>query len=102
LTLTIEGDYDFDTNKLIPKPDPNHPTKKPTTSIFAFSETTWESRAELYEKGILKLKEKDWINIMNAAAEYSNVISPISKGKKRAVTEEESELTWESEAEADG
>jgi hypothetical protein len=54
----------------------------------------------LYGKGISKLKEKDWKNIMRAAAEYSNVVktSTASKGKNRAaVTEEDLELTWDSE-----
>ena len=61
LTLTTNNDYDFVTNKLIPKHDPNHPMGKLTTSMFAFSEAAWESRAKFYlEKGISKLKEKDW------------------------------------------
>ena len=100
MTLTIDGDYDFDTNKLVPKPDPSHPKKRLTTSMFAFSETAWQARVELYGKGISKLKEKDWKNIMRAAAEYSNVVktSTTSKGKNRAaVTEEDLELTWDSE-----
>jgi len=104
LSLTIDNDYDFVTNKLVPKPDPSHPTKKPTTTMFAFSETVWEPRAEFYlEKGISKLKEKDWENIMNAAANYSNILkAPMSKGKQHAPapTEEELELAWD-EDEAD-
>ena len=87
-------------NKLVPKPDPSHPKKRLTTSMFAFSETAWQARVELYGKGISKLKEKDWKNIMRAAAEYSNVVktSTTSKGKNHAaVTEEDLELTWDSE-----
>ena len=101
--MTIEGSYDFNVNKLIPKPDQNHPTKKPTTNMFAFSETVWEPRVQFYLMGLLKLKEKDWTNILNAAAEYSNhiiKISPTSKGKKCALaTEEELDFNWDSESE---
>lgn len=100
MTLTIDGDYDFDMNKLVPKPDPSHQKKKFTTSMFVFSETAWQARVELYGKAILKLKEKDWKNIMSAVAEYSNVVktSTTSKGKNHAaVTEEDLELTWDSE-----
>ena len=103
LLLTVDNDYDFVTNKLVPKPDPSHPTRKPTMTMLAFSETIWEPRAEFYlEKGVSKLKEKDWENVMKAAASYSNVIkAPLSsKGKQRApaVMEEELELTWDSES----
>ena len=97
----MNDDYDFDTNKLIPKADPSHPTQKLTTSIFAFSETTWEPRAEFYlEKSIAKLKEKEWEKIMDAASEYSTIIKgKPSKGKgtvKSRVqpTEEEHELEY--------
>ncbi len=92
--------YNFIANKLVPKPDPNHARVKLTTGMFAFSEATWEPRANFYlEKGILKLKEKDWSNIMKAAAEYSSVIKLLEKpspSKKRHVspTEEEMELAW--------
>ena len=101
--LTIENDYDFVKNKLVPKPDPGHPMKKPTTSMFAFSETVWEPRAEFYlEKGVSKLKDKDWENILKAAANFSNVIKApaTSKGKERvpAMAEEELELAWDSES----
>jgi hypothetical protein len=38
--------------------------------MFAFSENFWKGRVEFYlEKGISKLKEKDWKHIMKAAAE---------------------------------
>lgn len=101
LELTINNDYDFDAGKLIPKPDPNHAKQKLTTSMFAFSEAIWEPRAEFYlEKSILELKDKEWKKIMDAAAEYSNVIKkPSSKGKGRAcvkTTEEELELEYDS------
>lgn len=104
LELTVANDYNFETNKLIPKPDPNHPTQKLSTGVFAFSETTWEPRVEFYlEKSIVKLKDKEWEAIMDAAAEYSNVIqmkqAPSSKGKARSrvqVTEEELELEYDS------
>ena len=98
LTLTVDGNYDFVVNKLVAKPDPNHSSKKATTGMFAFSETVWEPRVAFYlEKGISKLKEKDWGNIMKAA-DYSNGI--LLKGKQRAaVTQEELELLWDSESE---
>ena len=110
LELSLHNDYDFETNKLIPKPDPNHPMQKPTTSMFAFSEATWEPRAEFYlEKSISMLKDKEWKNIMDAAAEYSNVIKVMqfpSKGKGKArsrveVTEEEQELEYDSDSDSD-
>jgi hypothetical protein len=104
----MNDDYDFDTNKLIPKADPGHPTQKPTTSMFAFSETTWEPRAELYlEKSIAKLKEKEWERIMDAAGEYSNIIKgKPSKGKEKVKskvqpTEEERELEYDSDSASD-
>src|SRR6266545_8112471 len=76
LTLCIHGDYDFVTNKLVLKPDLSHPTKRLSTNMFAFSEGSWKSRVEFYlEKGISKLKEKDWTNIMKGAAEHSAFIS---------------------------
>ena len=103
----MNGDYNFDTNKLIPKADPSHPTQKLTTSMFAFSETTWEPRAEFYlEKSIAKLKEKEWEKIMDAASEYSNVIKAKSELKKAhgkgkriiQLTEEELELEYDSDS----
>ncbi len=100
LLLTIDDDYDYETGKLIPKADPNHPTKKPTTSMFAFSETVWELRAALYLKNILTLREKEWEKIMTAAMEYSK-IPPSSKGKGRATnvkTEDELQLTWDTDS----
>jgi hypothetical protein len=109
LELTINNHYDFDANKLIPKPDPSHPKRKLTTSMFAFSETTWEPRVQFYlEKSISKLKEKEWESIMIAAAEYSTVIKAksSSKGKGKATsriqaTEEELELAYDSNSEED-
>jgi hypothetical protein len=100
LTLTVNDDYDFVANKLIPKHDPNHAGMKMTTGMFAFCETVWEPRANFYlEKGISKLKEKDWGNIMKAASKYSSVIKLLEKpspSKKRHLspTEEEMELAW--------
>ena len=104
LTLTADGDYDFVMNRLILKPDPSRMSRKPTTSMFAFSEAAWVSRVEFYlEKGIARLKEKDWTNIMRAAAEYSNAIKDkasdaATRRKGRAMTEEELELTWDSDS----
>ena len=71
--------------------------------MFAFSEAAWVSRVEFHlEKGIAKLKEKDWTNIMIAAAEYSNAINkasdPATRRKGDAMTEEELELVWDSES----
>jgi len=101
----MNDDYDFDTNKLIPKADLSHPTQKLTTSMFAFSETTWEPRAEFYlEKSIAKLKEKEWEKIMDAASEYSNIIKgKPSKGKGTVksqvqLMEEELELEYDSDS----
>jgi hypothetical protein len=110
LELTVNQDYDYERNKLIPKPDPTHPTQKPTTSMFAFSEATWEPRVEFYlEKSVSKLKDKEWEAIMDAASEYSNVIKAKqapSKGKGKArshvqATEEEHELEYDSHSEPD-
>jgi len=74
--------------------------------MFAFSKAAWEPRATFYlEKGIMKLKEKDWKNIMNAAAEYSNTIksdnSSSTTRKHFSMTEEELDLVWDSESESD-
>jgi len=54
------------------------------------------------EKGIAKLKEKDWTNIMIAATEYSNAIKdkgsdPATRRKSTMMTEEELELVWDLE-----
>jgi len=53
----------------------------------------------------MKLKEKDWKNIMNAAAEYSNAIksdnSSSTTHKRFSMTEEELDLVWDSESESD-
>jgi hypothetical protein len=104
LKLTIDDDYDFHTNKLIPQPDLTHPMKKSTTAMFAFSESSWEPRVAFHlEKGIPKLKERDWDNIMKAAAEYSNfmqVNKPNSKKSRIVATEEELELSWGSDSDA--
>jgi hypothetical protein len=104
LELTIKNDYDFDANKFIPKPDMSHPMQKLTTSMFAFSETTWEPRVEFYlEKSILNLKEKDWESIMSGAAEYSNIRLKPSPSKRKGnnrvqATEEELELEYDSDS----
>jgi lipopolysaccharide biosynthesis glycosyltransferase len=105
LTLTINSNYDFELNKLILKPDHSHPSRKPTTAMFAFSETVWEPRTMLYlEKSISKLKEKDWKKILEAASEYSNIPKSqksvaLLKGKGREViTKEEMELAWDSDS----
>ena len=55
---------------MILKVDPNYPTKRPTTAVFAFSETVWEPRAALYLKNILMLKGNEWERIMSTAMEY--------------------------------
>jgi len=107
LTLCSDGDYDFVTNKLIPKPDPSHPMKRLSTNMFAFSESSWKCRAEFYlEKGMLKLKEKDWKNIMEGAAEYSVFVSKSkssrSEQKASEPTEEELEMDWDSDSDVDG
>jgi hypothetical protein len=108
LELTINNNYDYTSSKLIPKPDPTHPTQKLTTSMFAFSEAIWEPRVEFYlEKSVVKLKDKEWDAIMDAASEYSPVIkakqAPL-KGKARShvqATEEEHELEYDSNSEPD-
>ena len=105
MKLAINDGYDFLSNKLIAKPDPTHP-KKYTTNMFAFSESSWEPRALFHlEKGISKLKTKDWEGIMTAAAEYSSVINlKVDKPKKNlalATEEEELELSWE-DSDAEG
>jgi hypothetical protein len=99
--LTIHANYDFEENKLIPKSDLSHQMKKLTTSMFAFSETDWEPRAKVYLASISKLKEADWKNIIDAAAEYSNVMKARSFSKeqsKKQQTEEEQELEWDSDS----
>ncbi len=105
LTLIVDYNYDFELRKLILKPDPSHPSRKPTTALFAFSETTWEPRTMVYlEKSISKLKEKDWKMILEAASEYSNISKTqksvvLLKEKGRAVTtKEEMELVWDSDS----
>ena len=71
--------------------------------MFAFSESSWKSRVEFYlQKGILNLREKDWKNIMKAAAEYS-IFVPKSNEQANTQTaskptEEELELVWDSES----
>ena len=107
LTLIVDAHYDFKLKKLISKPDPSHPSKKATTAMFAFSEAAWEPRTMVYlEKGVSKLKEKDWKKILEAASEYSNVIkqksAALSKGKEREVaTKDEMELAWDSDSDSD-
>jgi len=98
LSLCVNGDYDFITNKLIPKPDPNHPNKKPTVNMFAFSEACWKPKIDLYlEKGIVKLKEKDWKNILSAVAKSSNFVKP-NRPTGKILTQEELELVWDSDS----
>jgi hypothetical protein len=106
LELTVSGDYNFDTNKLIPKPNPNHPLQKLTTSMFAFSEGAWEPRVMFYlEKSILTLKDKEWDDIMDAAGEYLSIMKPSKgKGKVRScvqMTEEEQELKYDSDSDSE-
>ncbi len=98
MKLTIDDDYDFEANKVIPKPDPNHPTRG-STSLLAFGEPTWEPRARLYlEKGILKMKEKDWKNIMKVVAETTTILKKKGHHGGACLTEEDAELSWESES----
>lgn len=104
--LTINNDYDFVANKLIPKPDPNHPMNKFTTNMFAFSEAIWEPRVGFYlMSSISKLTVKEWGCILEAAAAYSKVIAhelkQQAKGKRKASSqleahraEEEMELDY--------
>jgi len=54
------------------------------------------------EKGISKLKEKDWKNVMKGAAEHSAFISKSTSLQKASQpTEEELEMDWESDSDAD-
>jgi len=72
--------------------------------MFAFSEGSWKGRVEFYlEKGISKLKEKDWTNIMKGAAEHSTFIlkSTASSASALEPTEEELEMEWESDEDVD-
>ena len=72
MTLCINSDYNFVANKLIPKPDPNHPNRKPTINMFAFSKACWKLKVDFHlEKRITKLKEKDWKNISNTMTKSS-------------------------------
>ncbi len=106
LQLTVDDDYDYAVNKVKLKPDPKDPAGKLVKSMFAFNETIWESRIELYKQNISDLKSKDWDRIMEGAAEYSTVFKPSlksSKGKQRMLaTEEEQQLEWESDSGSDG
>jgi hypothetical protein len=100
LKLTIDNDFDFNTNKPIPRANPNHPTKKVSATMFAFSEQLWEPRARFHlEKGILKMKEKDssWRNIMKAIADNPVAASALKRDRTPAIAEEELELAWNSE-----
>ena len=106
MELTINNDYDYKSNKLIPKLNPNHSSQKLTTSIFAFSKAIWEPRVEFYqEKSVLKLKDKDWEAIMNALSKYlGRAKEALSKGKGKvhshvpAMAEEELELKYDSDS----
>lgn len=76
-------------------------------AMFAFSKAAWEPRTIVYlEKGVSKLKEKNWKKILEAASEYANVIkqkSPaLSKGKEREIaTKDEMEFAWNSDSDLD-
>ena len=97
MSLVIANDFDFQSNKVIPRVDPTNPTKV-TTSMLAFGEPIWEPRARLYlEKGIVKMKDKDWKSIMKAIADIAG--TSLKKRSYAPVTEEEAELSWESESE---
>ncbi len=99
MNICVNGDYDFVLNKFIPKTDPGHPNKKLTTNMFAFSEALWKPRVEFFlEKGVAKLKKKDWKNIMDRMTQLSNfaVMDVEAGGTTR--TEEELELAWESDS----
>ena len=65
--------------------------------MFAFSEACWKLKVDFYlEKGIAKLKEKDWKNISNAVTKSSNFVKP-SRSAGKVLTQEELELVWDSE-----
>jgi hypothetical protein len=102
LRLCSNSDYDFVTSKLILKADPSHLLKRPSTNMFAFSESTWKPRIEFYlEKGISNLEDKDWKNVMKAVAEYSTFVTkPATSSTKKASgpTEEELELEWDADS----
>jgi len=104
LKITIEDKYDFDTHKVIPQPDPSHPARKLTTSMFAFSETLWLPKIQSHlEKSMPKLKEKDWKKIMKEVGQFTNAVTlkaGKSSGKGRAMPEDddELELSWESDS----
>jgi hypothetical protein len=102
LNLCVTGDYDFAMGKLIPKPDHSHLGSRPlTTTMFAFSESSWSARADFHLKnGISKLSNKDWQSIMNGVAKYSSFIKPNSSKPSIERTEEEKELSWESDEES--
>ena len=97
MSLVIANNFDFESNKVAPRIDPNNPTRV-TTSMLTFSEPIWEPRARLYATGISKMKEKDWNNIMKAIANNTTTTNLKKKGRA-PVTEEEAELSWESETE---
>lgn len=66
--------------------------------MFAFSEALWAPRASFHlEKGILKMKEKDWKQIMKAVTENPVANSVLKKKGRAFATEEEMELAWDSE-----
>jgi len=72
--------------------------------MFAFSENAWKPRIEFYlEKGISNLEDKDWKNVMKAAAEYSTFVTkpePATSSAQKASepTEEELELEWDADS----
>jgi hypothetical protein len=76
------------------------------TGMFAFSETIWDPRVVFYlKKSITNLKDKEWDNIMEAAAEFSSILKPSKeKGKVQNYmqrTEEEQELEYDSNSDDD-
>ena len=98
MTLCANGNYDFVTNKLIPKPDLNHPNRKPTINIFAIREACPKLKVDFYlEKGIANLKEKDWKNILNVVTKSSNLVKPPQPTGKVSI-QEELEPVWDSES----
>ena len=92
LTLCVNSNYNFVTNKLIPKTDPNHPNRKPTINMFAFSKACPKLKVNFYlEKGIAKQKEKDWKKILNMVTKSLNFVKP-PQLTDRVLTQEKLEL----------
>lgn len=104
MNISVNGDYDFITNKFIPKPDPSQANKRLTTNMLAFSEVLWKPKVEFHlEKGIAKMKKKDWSNVMDGTMQFLRLVdSEAGTRTNRNVTEEEQELTWESDSDGVG